>query len=751
MLRVLRSTAVTSTFLGYRIYAGDLQKSYARVAAEPQTSREQTYFEANISHVKSVGDFVSNYRMFTYAMKAYGLSDLGNAKAFMTKVVESDLSDANSFARRLNDSRYTAFAKAFSFTTQGGVARTGSLQTASQRNDLFSRMNVADGETSSLDATIAGTGSVSAFESNTSLYTRVLSAFGLDPTKVTKGEVTVALESNPAEPFSAFNRPDAGTDTTNSNLRALAADFNFAADGSVGGQKFLQSSTSVAGTLAAYTSNVPASAASKAAAATESAYYAKVLPTLTSVDQIVSDPRLVAVIKTAFGLPPAISPAQLRSVLSSDLLDPNSVANTLDNSATDTSATNSAPTSTSTSTTSYQRLACAFNIATDGTAYDHGQVMSATSLKVVTAAYTSAAVPSSGDQDAPSIASKAQAETDYFVSRVAGVVSVDDLLSDSRMVSYLRTAFNLPAPIAATATAPAAAGITTAALRGILTSNVLDPSSAANTSGASARKLAIAFNFASSGLVYAQSPIQSDVDLSATTAAYAAKASASNVSKTSSQSETNYYTSTIPRLTSVDDLLADKRLVSYVSKAFGIPTTNPSTLRQVLTSTVTDPKSRAATLGGGYPALAAAFNIAADGSISHTPDQQVQTKSGIVATHSAYLEQVMESDAAAAYGDGVRLALYFRKVAPTITSAYGILADKALTKVVQTMLGLSSSASNADIDSQARNIAQKINLSDFQNPAKLDKMVARFSALYDLNNASVTGTSGSSDVASLFM
>ena len=42
------------------------------------------------------------------------------------------------------------------------------------------------------------------------------------------------------------------------------------------------------------------------------------------------------------------------------------------------------------------------------------------------------------------------------------------------------------------------------------------------------------------------------------------------------------------------------------------------------------------------------------------------------------------------------------------------------------MLGLPTSSSNADIDSQARTITSKLKLTDLQDPAKVDKLVARF-------------------------
>ncbi len=55
-------------------------------------------------------------------------------------------------------------------------------------------------------------------------------------------------------------------------------------------------------------------------------------------------------------------------------------------------------------------------------------------------------------------------------------------------------------------------------------------------------------------------------------------------------------------------------------------------------------------------------------------------------------------ESAGEQNEGVELALYFARKAPSITSAYGILADKNLLKVVQTALGLSEYTSYQDID-----------------------------------------------------
>ena len=95
----------------------------------------------------------------------------------------------------------------------------------------------------------------------------------------------------------------------------------------------------------------------------------------------------------------------------------------------------------------------------------------------------------------------------------------------------------------------------------------------------------------------------------------------------------------------------------------------------------------------------------------------------------------------------MRLALYFQRKASGITSAFDILADKAVFEVVRTALSLPVSMSQADIEVQADMLIDRIDLADFRDPAKLEKFISRFAALYDLNN----GTTNTQSAASLIL
>lgn len=71
-------------------------------------------------------------------MKAYGLEDMTYAKAFMRKVLESDVTDSKSFVGKLTDPRFMTFAKAFNFSTDGTVTTSSvAAQEAADENNTI--------------------------------------------------------------------------------------------------------------------------------------------------------------------------------------------------------------------------------------------------------------------------------------------------------------------------------------------------------------------------------------------------------------------------------------------------------------------------------------------------------------------------------------------------------------------------------------------------------------------------------------
>jgi hypothetical protein len=202
-----------------------------------------------------------------------------------------------------------------------------------------------------------------------------------------------------------------------------------------------------------------------------------------------------------------------------------------------------------------------------------------------------------------------------------------------------------------------------------------------------------------------------------------------------------YYAANIGKVTSIDQFVGNYRLLSYALDAYGLGDQINSTalIKQVLEGGVANPDSLANTLPQ-WKAFATAFDFAANGAAS------VSTATAIASTNADYVEQQLESDQGQ-QDVGVQLALYFNRVAPTVTSTYGILADQNLLQVVETIFGLPTSFSAENIDTQASALSKLFNIEDLQNPAKLQQLTERFTASYDSTYGPESGSSASLTVA----
>jgi hypothetical protein len=203
--------------------------------------------------------------------------------------------------------------------------------------------------------------------------------------------------------------------------------------------------------------------------------------------------------------------------------------------------------------------------------------------------------------------------------------------------------------------------------------------------------------------------------------------------------ETEYYLANIGKVKSVTDFMSNERLYRYVMKAFSLDdmTYAKAFVRKALTEGIDDRTSFANRLTDPrFRELVATFNFARYGADTTASDL---TRQAVVDRH---LHQMLEENAGK-QNEGVRLALYFQRKASGIQSAFNILGDKALLKVVQTVLRLPVSMSQQDIDRQAKLITDRLDLDDFANPDKLNKFLNRFTAMWELENPTSAPTTPS--------
>ncbi len=692
---------MTSTLLSYDLYAKNMPQSLKRVAAEPTNKAAQTYYDANIGKVKTVNDFINNYQLFSYAMKAYGMEDLTYAKGLIKQVLTSDLSDPNSVANKLADPRYKAFAEAYQFTTTGAV-KTTSIQSAAQQSATTAafQANTPDlddateaAATSYYTSHIGAVTSFAGLEKDQKLYSYVMTAYGIDP-GTPQADIEAIVEGSLSDPDGVLNTE------TGTGYGALNAAFNVDNSGDVtAGDLVAQTSDQTTATVQAYAQSVGSDTVSKNTAQAETAYFSSAIAQVTNVSQITDDVRLSAYVIKAFNLPSSTTPTMLGQILTSDPSDPNSLVNTV-------------------SDPGYKAAAQAFNFASDGSLKAVKQIQTAAQQQSTVALYTARDTSDTAADDAA---------TAYYKANIGAVTSVGALQADSQLYSYVLKAYGIdPSTPAAT-------------VADVLEQTATDGTSlVSTTAGSQDLALQQAFNLDGKGNATDALQAQSAESVAATTTAYANRVGTSASAQASAKEETAYYKAAIAKVTSVGALLADPRLVSYVEKAYGLPaSTATDKLRQVLTSDTTSASSVASRLGGAYVTVAQAFNFGASGLIDHQAVQRAQDATQQQTTDANYNEQALE-DEAGQQNAGVQLALYFQRKAPTITDAYGILADKALTQVFQTYLGLPSSTSSTNLDQQAAYINSKINFADLKNPAKVATMVTSFAARYDVANPDTT-------------
>jgi hypothetical protein len=189
----------------------------------------------------------------------------------------------------------------------------------------------------------------------------------------------------------------------------------------------------------------------------------------------------------------------------------------------------------------------------------------------------------------------------------------------------------------------------------------------------------------------------------------------------------DYYRTNIGRVKSIGEFVGNYRLLSYALAAYGLGdhVADKALVARVLQGGVSSSKSLANTLSDPrWKIFAKAFDFVGKGASSVSSDAAVK------ATASAYVENELEINQGVG-NVAVQLALYFKRVAPTISSSYSVLGDKNLLQVAQTVLKLPALATG-DLDKQAKVLDRMMPIKDLKDPDKLEKLIERFTAMYDL-------------------
>lgn len=669
---------MVSTYFSYSYITRNLKQSLTRVEQQQDVAREATYYKAHIGKVKSVDDFMKDYRLYHYATKAYGLEDMAYAKAFMKKVLESDLSDANSFVNKLVDKRYREFAAAFSFN---GSA-TPVAQSENQTDEMIglytatrkSQVDALTGDSNYYSAEIGNISSADQLLNNDRLRNYVYSAYGIDQSKWSRDTISQVLRSDPSDPNSYVNT------TFASQLSGLNADLAQARS----------DVTAATSRIADYTAQLSQPGANV---------------TQLNVQILVEKYHLESYASSISSLSDQIG----------------TIGGFVD-------------------------LAGAFEFSPDGSLPSGVSAQTAANVTITKQKF---------DDSKSAVYSAASPLNEAFAIRqfrtaILKINSVQTFVSTPGVYDFALGAVGLDP-----------GNVPPATVKAVLESDLNDPKSYVYTLKDNRYlELARAFNFDAKGnlttpLVAQDSAevlqIAKDYVIGAAKSASTATPQQQAAVRAQATKDASEYQQAIAGIDSVSDLLANRPMVDFILLAKGLDPKKVSTefLGKVFSSDLNDPKSFANTESDPrFAEIVASFNFDSKGNVARLPMMGPQKRDQFRETQANYVEQSLEQQQGDA-NPGVRLALYFQRKAGDITSAYDILADKALSEVFRTTFDLPDSMAAMPIDQQAKFVDRFMKIKDLSDPAKVTKLLNRFSAMYDIRNSQSTGQ-GQSPLLNLF-
>ncbi|UQD68956.1 DUF1217 domain-containing protein [Bradyrhizobium japonicum] len=652
---------MVSTYFSYSYITRNLKQSLARVEQQTDVAREEAYYKANIGKVKTVDDFMKDYRLYHYAMKAYGLEDMAYAKAFMKKVLESDLSDPKSFVNKLVDKRYQEFAAAFSFN--GGA--TPVAQTENQIDEMIdlytatkkSQVDALADDSKYYSAEIGNISSADQLLNNDRLRNYVYSAYGIDESKWPRDTISQVLRSDPSDPNSYVNTTFASQLTgLNAQLAQAKSDAN-AADLKIADYK--------------------AQLSQPGADVTQ-----------LNIQILVEKSHLESYTKSISSLGDQI-----------------------------------------TTIGGFVDLAGAFEFSSDGSLPSGVSAQTAANVTITQKRF---------DDSKAAVYSAASPLNEAFAARqfrtaILKINSVQAFVSTPAVYDFALGAVGLDPK-----------GVSEATVKAVLESDLSDPKSFVYTLKDNRYvELARAFNFDAKGNLTTPLVAQDSAEVVEIAKNYviAALKQASPQQQAAVRAQATKdataYQEAIAGIDSVSDLLANRPMVDFILVAKGLDPKKVSTdfLKKIFSSDLNNPKSFANTQSDPrFADIVASFNFDSKGNVARLPMMGPQKRDQFRETQANYLQQSLEQQ----QGDtnpGVRLALYFQRKAGEITSAYDILADKALSEVFRTTFDLPDSMASMQIDQQAKVVDKFMKIKDLSDPAKVAKLLSRFSAMYDVRNS----------------
>lgn len=729
----------------YQFYTRDINVARERIRDDPIVSREMAYYRENVGLISTVDEFLEDDRIYNYAMKAFGLEELSYAKGLIKKVLESDLNDTDSFANRLEDTRYKKLAAAFDF---GKTIATKEIQTDDQFEDtidLYStsidrRDSIINEDLRYYEAAIKVATNVSDVFNNQRLRDQLFQAYDIDPDTFSYDVIKSVLTSDADDPLSYVNTEFTDNvsawQTELSNLYAersnatseaeyrkktysidqyqkyvdradayldMAKSFNFSADGTLATGVVAQTDEQIVEFKEKVILAEPE--LTRGAMLLNQEFFRERLTTTTTVEDLVYNIRSSEILLASFGLPQATSFTEMIWAMTEDISDPSH----------EIYSKNSG----------FVALANAFNFNTDGTIPAGQEVQTAAQTDEMMGLYSTRY----DDLDEE----RRLDQTGQFSRYIRFTKDLDDLMSGLAAAKTIREYL-----LKANDIGPDE--LSTFQMKKIFSSDLSDPDSYVNQLGDERyRNLAKSVNFDEKGNISSPRFAQDENEMTRITKDYYTQLTmfdSTTETRAKAEEEVAYYRERMGKIETVGALVADKRLVEFIAVSEGLKydDLDDGVLGQLLMSDLEDNNSYANSFDDvKFKKIAGSFRFDELGRIEKPSALGVQSQRGLIESNNLYVTQTMEEEAGESEV-GARLALYFERTAPTIRSVYELLADQALGDFIRTTLSIPAETASSDIDKQAQMLKNRFDIEDLQDPEKVKTMVERFLVLFDLDN-----------------
>lgn len=188
----------------YALIARDRPLWEERFAVRKDTARDVARFQERAAGITSAEDLLKDYNTLKFVLTAFGMEGEIGKTAVLRKLMAEDPADGKSFANRMVDPRYRAFANAMAEWLPSEAVRTKAAGVVAESYRLFD-FSAPDSAVREFGQKLAAAGTAAALLADRDLADRTLVAFGFNPGTVSDEQLQLLLTEDPeaAQSFAA--------------------------------------------------------------------------------------------------------------------------------------------------------------------------------------------------------------------------------------------------------------------------------------------------------------------------------------------------------------------------------------------------------------------------------------------------------------------------------------------------------------------------------------------------------------------